>query len=343
MDKILGADRKADVAEAERPRDIQNPYVFIVGCPRSGTTLLQRMLDNHPQLAVANDSHFITEAIDGLDVGFDPVLTPSMVQSVRSYYCIGRLGVPDRAFDQAALNARTYSEFVSHLFSELAKFHGKPLAGEKVCRYIWHLQRLSGLFPRTRFVHIIRDGRDVALSALDWARDDKGPGRHALWRDEPVAVCALWWIMLVEIGRRQAADLGASRYCEVLYEDLVARPEEELRRIAEFLHIPYAPQMLTFHAGKTRRDPRLSSKKRWLPPTAGLRDWRSDMAKRDVELFEALAGDLLSDLGYEKGATVISDEIAEVAERCRTWWQGKMARRASRKRHAALAELYGDA
>ncbi len=55
------------------------------------------------------------------------------------------------------------------------------------------------------------------------------------------------------------------------------------------------------------------------------------MAPRDVELFEALAGDRLSDLGYERGATVISDEIAEVAERCRAWWQDKMARKARRR------------
>ena len=313
----------------------QNPYLFVVGCPRSGTTLLQRMLDNHPWLAVANDSHFIGEAIDGLDVGIDPTLTPSMVQNVRSYYCIGRLGLPDGAFDRTALHARTYAEFVSLLFSELAKLHEKPLAGEKACPYIWHLRLLSSLFPRARFVHIIRDGRDVALSALNWARDDKGPGRYALWRDEPVAVCALWWTRLVEIGRRDGEELGSSRYHEVRYEDLVARPEEELRRIADFLALPYAAEMLTYYEGKVRDEPELSSKKRWLPPTPGLRDWRRDMERRDLELFEALAGDLLSDLGYERAVTRISPDVARVAERCRGWWQAERARREAKARRRA--------
>ena len=74
MDETLGAERKA-VAEAERPRDIQNPYVFVVGCPRSGTTLLQRMLDQHPRLAVANDTHFIPKVLQALQTQTDLNLT----------------------------------------------------------------------------------------------------------------------------------------------------------------------------------------------------------------------------------------------------------------------------
>ena len=62
----------------------QNPYVFAVGCPRSGTTLLQRMLDNHPQLAVANDTHFIPRAVEHLPIESDPPLTAEVVEWVRS-------------------------------------------------------------------------------------------------------------------------------------------------------------------------------------------------------------------------------------------------------------------
>src|SRR5438093_9844524 len=61
----------------------QNPYLFVVGCPRSGTTLLQRMLDGHPQLAVANDTHFIPKAIGQVDPGVDPPMTPALLQAVR--------------------------------------------------------------------------------------------------------------------------------------------------------------------------------------------------------------------------------------------------------------------
>ena len=118
-------------------------------------------------------------------------------------------------------------------------------------------------------------------------------------------------------GRREGENLGPARYREVRYEDLVTRPEETLRGIADFSELPFAPEMLTYHVGKARYEPGLSAKKTRLPPTPGLRDWRTQMGKRDLELFEAIAGDLLSALGYERGVATISPEIASVAGRCR--------------------------
>jgi hypothetical protein len=73
----------ADVAPTIRTRT--NPLVFVVGCQRSGTTMLQRMLDAHPMLAVAYDSLFITRAIKGEPVGFDPPLTDEIVGLARTH------------------------------------------------------------------------------------------------------------------------------------------------------------------------------------------------------------------------------------------------------------------
>jgi hypothetical protein len=308
-----------------------NPYLFVVGCPRSGTTLLQRMLDNHPQLAVANDSHFIPRVVEDVPIGVDPLLTPGLVERARTYRRFYRLGLPDVAVRRAARESRTYQEFVSALYSEYGRLRGKWLAGEKTPDYVRHLPRLRTLFPRARFIHIIRDGRDVALSTLEWARADKGPSRFELWEEVPVAVCALWWRWLVSAGRRDGRVLGPARYHEVKYEDLVARPGTTLRELASFLELPYAPEMAAFHEGKTRHDSELSAKKAWLPPTPGLRDWRTQASERDVELFEALAGDLLSELGYERSVGTPSSSTAEIAEHCRRWWGSEMARRRAKQ------------
>jgi len=302
------------------PRQNQNPYLFVVGCPRSGTTLLQRMLNHHPQLAVANDTHFIPLAIKNVRLGVDPPLTFELIEWVRGYRRFARLGLSDAAVSEAAEKARTYSDFVSALYSELGSLHGKPLAGEKTPDYCRHLPRLHTLFPWVRTIHLIRDGRDVALSTLEWAREDKGPGKLALWREEPVAVCALWWRWQVSFGVRDGVDLGPAKYQEVRYEELVAEPERTLRGIATFLDLPFTPEMLAYHEGKTRHKPGLSAKAAWLPPTPGLRDWRTQMAARDLELFEAIAGDFLSSLGYERAVHTISPQIAALAERCQKWW-----------------------
>lgn len=309
---------------ADVPTIRRHPYLFVVGCPRSGTTLLQRMLDHHPQLAVANDTHFIPAGLEGASGDIDPPLTPRRVDRVRRSRFLGWLGLPDSAFEAAAAAAQTYGEFVSALYVEYGRRRGKPLAGEKTPDYCERLPALHALFPWVKTIHIVRDGRDVALSTLEWARTNRGPGRFRLWPDHPVAVCALWWRSKVSVGRRDGRALGADRYIEVRYEDLVRDSEANLRRIAEFLELPFSPAMLAYHVGKVRRSNGLSAKEAWLPPTPKLREWRTQMPKRDVELFEALAGDLLTDLGYERSFERIAPDVAEEASHCERWWQAEM-------------------
>ena len=296
----------------------RNPYLFIVGCTRSGTTLLQRMLNNHPQLAVVNDSHFAIQVIRRLKRPADPSLTPDLVEKVRSYPRFTRLGLNDEAVDQAASKSVTYSEFVSALYSEHGRLNGKQLAGEKSPGFVRHLPRLQALFPWAKVIHIIRDGRDVALSMVDWAHQGKGPAASfELWQEEPIAVCALWWLKKVKAGLQDGASLDPTNYIEVRYEDLVANPESVLRTLSDFAKLPYAPEMLDYHVGKTRSEPGLSTKRSWLPVTSGMRDWRNQMNPRELELFEALAGDLLSALGYPRKFPCISAQIAAVADYCR--------------------------
>jgi len=94
--------------------------------------------------------------------------------------------------------------------------------------------------------------------------------------------------------------LSESLYHEVRYESLVANPEQECRALCTFLAIPYHDAMVRFHEGRTRVKPGHSSKSQWLPPTPGMRDWRSQMPPEDVERFEVAAGDALEDLGYTR-------------------------------------------
>ena len=339
QDKSWGMDSLGQPVDESGEGLGQNPYVFIVGCPRSGTTLLQRMLDNHPLLAVSNDSHFIPEAIRDVPVGIDPPLTPQLVEWVRGYRRFPRLGLPDNAVVNAADQSQTYGQFVGALYSHLGKLKGKTFAGEKTPDYCRNLPRLHSLFPWVKSIHIIRDGRDVALSTLEWAQENKGPGRFSLWKKEPVAVCALWWQWQVSTARRDGGELGPARYREVGYEHLVAGPEESLRNPADFLELPFAREMLEFHQGKTKSNPKLSAKSAWLPPTPGLRDWYTQMKERDLELFEAIAGDLLSDLGYERAFDAISPEIAAVAERCRQWWESERISRRKKGHPGSVGTL----
>ena len=298
-----------------------NPYVFVVGCPRSGTTLLQRMLDHHPELTVTNDTHFIPRAVAGLPIIDDIPLTPELVDRVVTYHRFRRLEVDASTARQLATTCTSYAQFVAALYDQVALDRGKPLAGEKTPDYVRHLPLLHRLFPDARIIHFSRDGRDVALSTREWATPTKGPGRHALWRENPIAVCALWWQRQVTIGRNALDELNG-HYYEVRYEALVHDPEPVMRALSAFLTLQYSDTMLRFHEGKTRLDSGLSAKKAWLPVTRGIRNWHTELDADDLQLFELLAGDTLNELGYERTvARQESRRMQQQAQHYRNEWE----------------------
>lgn len=304
-----------------------NPYVFVVGCPRSGTTLLQRILDHHPQLAVTNDTHLIPRVVNDAHADTATPLTAAHVDALITDRRFARLGVDDRVARSLAAGCTTYSGYIARLYDRVAEQAHKSFAGEKTPDYVRHLPLLHRLFPAARSVHIVRDGRDTARSLLDWATPTKGPGRLPLWQHEPIAVAALWWAWQAGAGRRDAHVLGVDAHLLIRYEDLVADTESVIRRVATFLDLEFDASMLEFHVGRRRDAEGRSAKGSWLPPTPGLRTWSTDYADDDLALFEALVGDELVAFGYELACPPPSAAVRRRAETCRQQWEHEIANR----------------
>jgi len=277
-----------------------NPYVFIVGCPRSGTTLLRRMVDAHPEIAITRETHWIPDALgDGTGVDGQGRVTPELPPVLLAHPKFAKLGIEVEELERLAGERPVYAALVGALFDRYGAAQGKRLVGDKTPGYVREIPLLHRLFPSARFVHLLRDGRDVCLSALGWERKaEQFLRRFPTWVEAPVTTAALWWRWHVLLGRRTGRDLPAALYHEVRYEALVADPEGECRRVCDFLDVAFDEAMLRFHEGRTRAEPGLSAKRAWLPPTPGLRDWRTEMREEDVEEFEAAAGDALQELGY---------------------------------------------
>jgi hypothetical protein len=294
-----------------------NPYVFFVGCPRSGTTLLRRIGDAHPELAIIRELHWLPRWWEGrVGVTPDGDVTRELVHRLVAHPRFARLEVPAERVAELVADGRGkhYADFVTALFDLHGQIKGKRYVGEKTPKYVRHLPTLNELWPHTKVVHLIRDGRDVTLSVLDWKRAERNAGRFPTWDEDPVTTTALFWECNVRLGRETGTLLGPDRYHELRYEALVVDPELECHKLCDFLALDYDPAMLRFHEGRTTPRPGLSAKKARLPVTAGLRDWREQMAPGDVALFEAAAGDLLEELGYERSATSASrDELAWAA------------------------------
>jgi hypothetical protein len=211
-----------------------------------------------------------------------------------------------------------YSSFVTGIFDLYGKAQGKALIGNKTPGFVQRLYTLHGFWPTTRFVHLIRDGRDVCLSMADWPKaHQKRPGRFPTWKDDPVTTTAFWWELNVRLGRQAGKSLGPELYYELHYESLVGNPKGECASLCGFLGLPYDDSMLRFHEGKTRPAAGRDSKHAWLPVTPGLRDWRSQMPSDDVERFEVAAGELLDELGYPRAFPHPRPEAVERATRIR--------------------------
>ncbi len=305
--------------EVECPQ-VANPYLFIVGCPRSGTTLLQRMINAHPQIAVTPESHWIPRLIEKpWAQTAEGTVTRKLIRRLIAHPKFARLRISREQVKKLAPKGRdeSYPCLVTRILDLYAKAQGKPLVGDKTPDYVRSIGLLHTLWPAARFVHLIRDGRDVCLSMLEWPKVHPRPGNFATWKQDPVSTAAWWWQLNVQLGRQARKSLGPKLYHELRYESLVACPRKQCEELFDFLNLPFDEAVLQFHAGQPEADPGLEKKRVGLPVTSGLRNWQSEMSAQDLERFEAIAGNLLDELHYPRAVPQPPTAALEHASRIR--------------------------
>ena len=268
------------------------PPLFVLGVRRSGTTLLRVMLDRNTELAVPDESYFIPQLAHRHPRRVDPV---SFLDDVRRLSTLVEWELSAAVVAERLRPGMTPGQAIGAVFAAYAGARGKSRWGDKTPLYMQHLPLLERIFPDARFVQLVRDGRDAAVSFLSvprgimtegWGHPTDAPGFARLWRTEVSAARAL--------GRR----VGAERYLEVRYEDLVREPASVLRRVCAFAGLEYQEDMLEY-VGRSESALKLHQQRLNQPPTPGVRDWRTELASADEAAFEAVAGDLLAVLGYE--------------------------------------------
>jgi hypothetical protein len=271
------------------------PFLFVLGSGRSGTTLLLAMLDSHPDLAIpAETGGFMLQTCDHPPLSGAGVLDiDAFLERVFQNERLQLWGLDAAALRQNLLETepRTAPQGFRALYRFYAAAYGKSRYGDKTPNYVLKIPELSLYFPESRFVHVIRDGRDVALALRDVPF---GP--------DTVEGCAEYWMTRVIAGRSTGQELGEDRYLEVRYEELVADPGAVLHRIVTFVDLPDSPAMLDYEEAAQRQlqmSPSPEEDQSLLQPlNPRLRDWRTQMSDEETKAFEAVAGDLLADLGY---------------------------------------------
>lgn len=292
-----------------------NPYVFIVGCPRSGTTLLQRVVNAHSEIAITPEAQWVPRLFEKRwGVTREGLVTPELILQLVEHPGFIAMNIDREELVKLVGTGEpvTYASFVSGLFDLYGRIRGKRLVGDKTPGYVRRIKTLHALWPEARFVHLIRDGRDVYLSMANRPMHNLKPGAFDSWKEHPVPTAALWWEFNVQCGRAAEKELGPRLYHEMRYEAFTANPHEECAKLCAFLDVRYDDAMLRFHEGsevRFKRDKR--------PITAGLRNWSSEMPAEDVERFEAAAGWLLDELGYPRAFPHPRSEDLETASTIR--------------------------
>lgn len=278
---------------------------FVIGSARSGTTLLRMILNAHPEVAVPPESRFVVELYRS-----DEVRVEEFLARLDSHQRWASWDTPIESVraQLAGMTTVPYPEAIEAAYLAFAKNRNKKRYGDKTPRYIENIPLLSRLWPEAKFVHLVRDGREVALSYADVPF---GPST--------VAKAAGLWKERVVLGMAQGRALGPKRYTEMRYERLLAHPQEEIESLCSFLDLDFDPAMLDY--SEHARSEVLDRAKLYNPHVTKsitkTRSWDEQMPPSQVEVFEAVAGDTLQELGYERAfpSPSLGARIASLAGR----------------------------
>ena len=287
------------------PTSARRAPVFIVGAARSGTTLLQQMLDHHPSFAIPWESHFIIDfhmCLGRFGDLNDIRNREALIRAIGRYANVSWKeredgewipGLNDNAARLAEIAPPTYAGVVDTIYGFFASQRGAPRWGDKTPGYVDSLHVLHSMFPAARFIHIIRDGRDCAASLIPMSF---GPNTAYL--------AARKWRKCVQHGLNFAEKHPEAIYT-IRYEDLIDQPEKYLREICTFVGEEFQPAMLDYHRDgleRVRLRPAAENIHTRIaqPPNKQRQGrWKKDLSVSQVRVFEAVAGELLQKLGYE--------------------------------------------
>jgi sulfotransferase family protein len=316
----------------------ENRPIFLVGCPRSGTTLLSTMLHAHPRIAMPPETRFLLPAYrnraaygdlrqpeNRRRLAHDLVADPGRFHELQ----LDR----DDIVEKIVAGAPTIGSAAGTIWREFARSRGKARWGEKRPAYWRDMGMVLRLFPDAQIVHLVRDGRAcvASLSKVHW------------WQHGTVGATSSWVLadrFLRSLGRKLPPDA----YYRLRYEDLLADPRGELARLCAFLGERFDDQMLDY--AKAADDIVPGYKERWHGRTRQALDpgrieaWRADLTPSEIGLVEAVAARPMRRNGYRPsgiGRPPTPAERAayyrEYARKLRTIYRERAIDAVKRRRH----------
>jgi hypothetical protein len=270
---------------------------MVIGCPRSGTTLLQLMLHAHPRIAIPPENRFVLPAYhqrrrfgDLREPANRRRLAEWIVATSKTKFASFGLD-PDQLVEEIVAGPPTLGSALATVFRAYARRFGKPRWGDKRPSYVTNVEIVQRLYPTAQFVHIVRDGRDCVASL-------KGKWWHEGGSYQSVSR----WAQAVDHARRAARRLGPDSFYQLRYEQLVRDPERELRALCAFLGEEYDPAMaeparVAALVVSTRSQDHALAHGSVTPSRVG--SWAQRLDPWEISLCEAVLAGRLRSYGYE--------------------------------------------
>jgi len=294
---------KAQVCPAGRSDSLGNSRskapVFVVGCPRSGTTLVYHMLLSAGNFAIYRAE---SQVFNLLEPRFGDLSIASHKRALLAAWHRSPL------FTKSGLNAeeieacvmsgcRNGGDFLRLVMGAMAGQQGAERWADCTPEHLLYLERIKETIPEALIVHVVRDGRDVSLSLekQGWIRPFKWDREHAL------EVSALYWNWIVRRGRAVGRRLGQD-YLELQYEKLVQDPRGNMVSLGDFIEqkLDYDQIQKTGIGSVQRPNTSFSSdlQNGEFQPVAR---WKHRLSDEQQAILDVLVGDTLEELGYAKG------------------------------------------
>ncbi len=271
--------------------------IFVVGSGRSGTTMLQLMLNAHPKIAMQGELHFFEDVLalkDEWATLSDDEDLANFFRKIPELHSLKYLPQLEKYLElthqRMKEGGRSYEDFHRYMMEVYAQQKGATRLGEKTPSNVRYMEQLLAMYPNACIIHIIRDPRAVVASMI------KVP-----FTGNDVLSNVIKWKLDIEYSQRMKTE-HASNYIEVRYEDLVSDPTLTLKNICEFIGEPYSEDMLGFYMTASS----YTNTESWKEGTtkavheASVDKWRSELAPSQVYIIEKIAGRLLGKVGYPR-------------------------------------------
>lgn len=294
---------------------------FIIGTPRSGTTLLSVLLENHSQLYVDGDSIGISLAREfgayKRTLSRNPgIPKEELITKICKKSYKGRLAKVIRYQD-----ADKYPDLRSLLSASVDQFAanaGKKVWGDKTPELVFHLPQILELFPNAKILHLYRDAHANVSSLVER-------------QYYPLDLAAQYWKEINGLGLAYQQMIGTQQYSMIQYEQLLLEPEATMKAICQFLEVPFEAAALDLgQASATKEKGAYVSGS---IDASKIHSWKRKVTPKQVLRIEQICGDLLDQLGYELHEMKDPSKARSISYRRQFWLRQRMTFRMLFKRN----------